>query len=26
VTLYEGGRVNFNIFYDILKNIYIKEV
>jgi len=26
VTLLEGGRVNFDIFYDILKNIYIKEV
>lgn len=26
VTLYEGGKVNFNIFYDILKNIYVKEV
>lgn len=26
VTLYEGGRVNFDIFYDILKNCVIEEV
>ncbi|MGC8943557.1 MAG: 1-phosphofructokinase family hexose kinase [Caldisericia bacterium] len=26
VTLLEGGKVNFNIFFDILKNTYIKEV
>lgn len=26
ITLYEGGRVNLDIFYDILKNVYIKEV
>lgn len=26
VTLFEGGRVNFEIFYDILKNTNIKEI